>query len=375
MKRVLPFLILLTSISGCGEDKDYNFSPKKPGQQFAFKNLKEIFGFYGQSRYSYCPSVVKETDGTTHVYFCGTQNMIMVDNIYHIRINPDGTQTPAKIVLTPGPSGSWDDHHTCDPSVVGGKFRMNGTDYRYALFFLSNMYGVYYNEIGVAFSNDLEADSWVKYSEQIVKKTWDYEGDELLSGGGKSWGVGQPSAISTDKASHVLLTYTIGDMSGTRLVWAQLDMSNMDNFRTVAPTKMVTAGILDLNGNSMLVNNADFAVDATGNMIVMVRPLRPGPGDYPTHVEPAQEVDYMPYSDFLQSKGKWTQLFRITPEITQYPRNHNAAVERNVYGELPDYKTPAIYYTVSKAAPDVAPQGTQFAEWTYHIWRGEYTDK
>jgi hypothetical protein len=102
------------------------------------------------------------------MFFCGNpNNLIMVDNIYHIKINPDGTKTSAKSVLQPGVSGSWDDHHTCDPSVIAGDFTWDGVTYKYAMFFLSNMYGVYYNEIGVAFSNKLDTDSWVKYPDRL----------------------------------------------------------------------------------------------------------------------------------------------------------------------------------------------------------------
>ena len=83
---------------------------------------------------------------------------------------------------------------------------MDGVAYKYALFFLSNPKEYYYNEIGVAFSNDLDAASWVKYPEQIVKKTWPEEGDQSLGGNAKSWGVGQPSAVSLDKGGKVLVT-------------------------------------------------------------------------------------------------------------------------------------------------------------------------
>ena len=49
------------------------------------------------------PSALKQADGTVHLYFCGNpENLIMVDNIFHIKINPDGTQTAAKSVLQPG---------------------------------------------------------------------------------------------------------------------------------------------------------------------------------------------------------------------------------------------------------------------------------
>jgi hypothetical protein len=377
MKKYLIIAFIIGMSISCGKEKEYNYKPEpKPSAQgYEFKNIEEIFGFYGQQRYSYCPSIVKENDGTTHVFFCGTQNMIMVDNIYHIRINPDGTQTPAKIVLTPGSSGAWDDHHTCDPSVIKGNFSMGGNSYQYAMFYLSNMYGVYYNEIGVAFSNDLEANQWIKYPNQVVKKTWSYDGDQGV--GTKSWGVGQPSAVSLDRQGGVLLTYTIGDLDGTRIVWAEIDCGNMDNYAPVTTyMTMVKTGLtkVDYTGTDV-TSNSDFAIDQTNNRIVMVRPVHPDPSSYPNFIEEAVEVVYMPLDNFLHSTGTWTPIFRVTPAISGYPRNHNPGIERNAYGEIENWEEPVIYYTVSLAAPDVEPSGTKFAEWTYHIWRGEIKKK
>lgn len=372
------FLLLLTTLLACKKDNNGGTiePPQPPAQEtFSVKNLKEVFGFYGESRYSYCPSLVKETNGSVHMFFCGTQNMIMVDNVYHIRINADGSQTAPKIVLTPGAAGTWDDHHTCDPSVIKGDFTMGGTHYQYALFYLTNAYGVYYNEIGVAFSNVLEAGSWVKYPRPLVKKTWDYEGDQAI-GAQKAWGVGQPSALSMDKKGKVLLTYTIGDINGTRIVWTEADLSDMDTYTQTVPNTMVKDGLSNLTYNATdVVNNADFAIDRTNGKIVIVRPVHPNLDlSYPTHIESVIEIAAMPLADFMTSKGKWTQMTRITPSVSGYPRNHNPAIERDAYGEITNWKTPVIYYTVSKAAPDVQPSGTGFAEWTYHIWRAEVTN-
>jgi hypothetical protein len=162
-------ILLLTALAACtkegGDEKD-----KKPVNVTIYKASmpKHVFGFGTQNRYSYCPSIVDNGDGTTHVFFCGTQSNIMVDNIYHIQENADGTRTQEKSVLQP--SLDWDSRHDCDPSVIEGDFKMDGVSYRYALFFLSNPLEWWYNEIGVAFSNDLAADSWVKYPYQVVKK-------------------------------------------------------------------------------------------------------------------------------------------------------------------------------------------------------------
>ncbi len=336
-----------------------------------------VFGFLGESKYSYCPSALEQKDGSVHLFFCGNpESMVMVDNIFHIKINPDGSKTAPKSVLQPGVSGSWNDHHTCDPSVIEGSFTWNNTIYKYAMFFLGNMYGVYYNEIGVAFSNDLDADNWVKYPEQIVKKTWSSDGDQLIGNGGKSWGVGQPSVVSLDGKGKLLLTYTIGDIGGTRIVWSEADFSDMEHYTISTPRTIVQTGLMAIDNRSRdYTCNSEFAINKEADKIVMIRPVQPMPAEYPAYLNTSLEIDYMNLSDFMNQSGGWTPIYRITPDDTGYPRNHNATLLRDNFGYLQDWEKPTFYYTVSKAAPDVQPSGSSHAEWTYHIWKGMIREK
>ncbi len=364
---------LISSCSGGTGDDEPVTPPGPVTPTISIAKPEFVFGFQGQSKYSYCPSALKQDDGTVHLFFCGNpQSLVMVDNIFHIRINPDGSNSAAKSVLQPGVSGSWDDHHTCDPCVVAGSFTWNGTTYKYAMFFLSNKYGVYYNEIGVAFSNDLNADSWVKYPSQIVRKTWSSDGDQPLSGGGYSWGVGQPSVVSMDGKGKLLLTYTIGDIDGTRIVWSEADFSNMESYAISTPQSIVRTGLKTIDEKREdYTCNSEFAINKEADKIVMVRPVQPHPADYPAYLNSALEIDYMNLSDFTNQRGSWTPIYRITPTDTGYPRNHNATLLRDNFGHLSDWEQPAFYYTVSKATPDVQPSGSNHAEWTYHIWKSK----
>lgn len=377
LSLLLVFLIALSSCGNDDSDNEDNNGNETNDSVFVFTDMTEVFGFYGQNRYSYCPSILKEEDGTVHMFFCGNPNQgVMVDNIYHIRINPDGTKSTAKSVLQPGEPGTWDDHHTCDPSVIAGEFSMDEQDYKYAMFFLTNRYGVYYNEIGVAFSNRPDADEWVKYPGLLVEKTWNGEVDQDLGNGNKSWGVGQPSAVSLDNKGKVLLTYTIGDISGTRIVWTQMDMSEMNTYSHSATATMVRSGLMNLNNSgSDYTCNSDFAIHSDENIIVMVRPVQPNASDYPSYLNISLEVDYMKLSDFLASTGVWTPMLRITPTETKFPRNHNAGIERDAYGQIGSWKEPVIYFTVSKATPDVNASTGRHAEWTYHIYKGNVSEK
>lgn len=366
-------LCIVCSCSSKGTEEDPIVDPPEETPTWSITKPEFVFGFNGESKYSYCPSALEQKDGTIHLFFCGNpENLIMVDNIFHIKINPDGSQTAPKSVLQPGISGSWDDHHTCDPSVIEGSFTWNNTTYKYALFYLSNMYGVYYNEIGVAFSNDLNADSWVKYPKQIVKKTWSTEGDQEIGGSGKSWGVGQPSVVSLDGKGKLLLTYTIGDIGGTRIAWSEADFSNMDNYTITTPQTIVQTGLKAIDNQSRdYTCNSEFAINKDADKIVMIRPVQPMPDTYPNYLNSLLEIDYMNLSDFMNQRGYWMPIYRVTPDDTGYPRNHNATLLRDNFGSLENWKEPAFYFTVSKAAPDVQPSGTNHAEWTYHIWKSK----
>lgn len=375
MKFIIGLLGLFL-ISSCADKEVEDLLPDKPEPakpRITMSKPEFVFGFGGESKYSYCPSVLKQADGTIHLFFCGNpQNLIMVDNIFHIKINPDGSKTSPKSVLQPGNPGSWDDHHTCDPSVVEGSFKWNNVSYKYAMFFLSNMHGVYYNEIGVAFSNSLDADSWIKFPEQIIKKSWSGDGDQIIGNNMKSWGVGQPSVVSLDGKGKLLLTYTIGDIGGTRIVWSETDMSNMNAYTITAPQAIVNSGLLTIDKKSRdYTCNSEFAINKEADKIVMIRPVQPHPTTYPAYLNSSLEIVYMNLSDFLNQRGSWAPLYRITPEDTGYPRNHNAALLRDNFGNIQNWEEPIFYFTVSKAAPEVQPLGTSHAEWTYHIWKSQ----
>lgn len=378
-KNFLSFCIGALLVCSCSDNKieeDIPVTPPKPQPTISITKPEYVFGFKGESKYSYCPSTIKEKDGTTHIFFCGNpENLIMVDNIFHIKISPDGSQSTPKSVLQPGELGAWDDHHTCDPSIIQGEFRWDNNTYKYAMFFLSNRYGVYYNEIGIAFSNNLDTKSWIKYPKQIIRKTWSSEGDQIIGGGGKSWGVGQPSAVSLDKKGKVLLTYTIGDIGGTRIVWSEADFSNMDKYTITPPQTIVQTGLKAIDNQSRdYTCNSEFTINQDEDKIVMIRPVQPMPDDYPNYLNSSLEIDYMNFSDFMNQKGTWTPIYRITPEDTGYARNHNATILKDSFGHIQDWENPEFYFTVSKSSPDVNPSGKNHAEWTYHIWKSKVTN-
>ncbi len=351
MKASTPAILALMAllISACSQKEEI---PDGPGGGHAYQTVfkwsepVDIFGFQPENRYAYCPSAIETEDGSIHIFFCGNpQAGIMVDNVFHIEIKPDGTQTQARSVLQPTP-GEWDSFHCCDPNVIEGQFLMNGTTYRYAMFYLGVDKGdCKGNEIGVAFSNDLGAASWTKYPGQFIA----FSGNRDTS-----WGIGQVSAISMDKKGRVLLSYSRGEPSGTRVEFCEVEMSDLSNV-TFGQTKAVSS--LGLN---LILHNCDFAVDEADNKVVGAF-SGPTSSVYPTFVEVSVPVAYMDFTSFREGKGTWKKLADIDSSVSGYYRNHNACVLRNSFGYLKTYKTPTVFFTIATTSHPT--------EWSYRIFR------
>ena len=146
----------------------------------------------------------------------------------------------------------------------------------------------------------------------------------------------------------------------------------MDTYSISTPQTIVQTGLKAIDNQSRdYTCNSEFAIDKDADKIVMIRPVQPMPNDYPNYLNSSLEIDYMNLSDFTNQRGNWTPIYRITPDDTGYPRNHNATLLRDNFGHLQDWEEPEFYFTVSKAAPNVQPSGSSHAEWTYHIWKSK----
>lgn len=337
------------------------------------KDIQKVFSFAPQKRYAYCPSIIEEGD-IQHVFFCGNpKENLFVDNIYYMTIDRNGQTSVPKSVLQPTDTKNfWDNQHTCDPSVVAGNFGYNGIEYKYAMFFLGSNKDFYYNEIGVAFANQLDADSWVKYDTVFLSKPWAYSGDMNI-GNFKAWGIGQPDAITLNpEKGDVLLSYTRGDDGGTRVVYRII--SNMKNVKSmvIGPEKTVPVrGIKKYKNNSQdYLSNVSIARDKVNNQFVMIRNMSPLSVIYPSFIHSYMEVTKINVDGFYNSTGTWSPIVQITPSDTEYPRNHNMGLVRDQYGNTvcsPD--SLEFYYTTSLEEPKVAPTKGNYAEWSYTIWR------
>ena len=268
--------------------------------------------------YAYAPSVVSSGAGT-YYFSCHSRTPGDIrDSIWSSRSDggvPDG----GHVVLAPSASG-WDSHHICDPSVVAGDFRYAGVAYRYAMFYLGTDRHNTNNQIGVAFATSLDGE-WVRYPEPIVG---------VPPGAEDTWGVGQPSAITTDAADgEVLLFYTDGS-AGTVAYRRSLVLGDMDDPRIGRPRPVPTAGL----GDDVL-HNFDVAYDRAGERFYMVREAGPRPTSPPTNISDRVEVDSISARGLETGTGSWRVEERITSATTGFARNHNPGLLRTAHGALP----------------------------------------
>ncbi|HEY8969759.1 MAG TPA: hypothetical protein VIM64_11720, partial [Puia sp.] len=65
--------------------KNGSSPPPSPGKDSVITEISKVFGFDGQQKYAYCPSVIMQ--GTErHIWFCGNEPAgVFSDHIYYIR--------------------------------------------------------------------------------------------------------------------------------------------------------------------------------------------------------------------------------------------------------------------------------------------------
>ncbi|MBN1131936.1 MAG: sugar-binding protein [Bacteroidales bacterium] len=376
IKWHIPVLfILVLSVYSCEEEPgNHDWDDHNPHDSIAcnLRNIRKVFSFVPQNRYAYCPSVIEEGD-LQHVFFCGNpRENRFVDNIYYMTIDREGQTSEPKSVLQPTDvEDFWDDQHNCDPSVVRGNFVYKGVSYNYAMFFLGSNRDFYYNEIGVAFADRLDADSWDKYDTVFLAKPWSYAGDMQINDH-KAWGIGQPDAITIKPENgDVLLTYTRGDNEGTRVVYRIISgMKKVENM-VIGPERSIPVqGIYQYNTTAGdYLSNVSIALDKFNDQFVIIRQMSPLSVLYPTFIHSYLEVTRIGSIDFYTGTGSWEPVVQITPEDTGYPRNHNPGLVRDEYGNtVCAADTMEVYYTTSLEEPDVAYSSGRYAEWSYTIW-------
>lgn len=326
-----------------------------------FYSLRPVFNPSGRF-YTYAPSVI--VDGATeHIWDCqNARDGVIRDHIRYIR-RVRGRVVESRLVLAPGPEGSWDSFHACDPSVIRARVRFNGTRYKYLMFYLGfprdgQPGQSRHNQIGVAFAQRIGG-PWVKYPRPLIA----FAGE---GPGSREWGVGQPSAISLDKRGRVMLFYTQGNRSGTRGLRRVLDMSEMSR-PLIGPALLIsTSGLSGAGGGGDWLNNFDVAYDPARDRFFMVREQHPYASTRPTYIGSSLQIASIEGVSIRRGGGSWRVEGSITPEMTGFARNHNGGLARSEIGALPKPDRLTVYFSRSCAAsPEFA---CDTPEWSYDLW-------
>ncbi|MGH3502649.1 MAG: hypothetical protein ACRDQA_17420, partial [Nocardioidaceae bacterium] len=315
-------------------------------------SLREVLNA-GPGFYTYAPSVIA-SPGRQLIWTChNRQPYVIRDHIYLSQVVGHKVRRNT-VALGPDAADTWDSFHICDPSVVAGRFHYRGRPYRYALFFLGNdVNASANNQVGVAFSNSLYG-GWVRYPDPIV--SYPNTG---------AWGVGQPSAVSLDRAGRVLLFYTHGASDGTYGARRVLDLRDMSHPRIGPEAKVPTAGLTRTDGKQDLLNNFDVAYDPSRARFYAIRAQHPNPTDNPRYIVSSVQLVSIPARAIWTGHGTWRAEGAITPGLTGLPRNHNAGLVRTLYGWLPSRHAVTVAFTSSCAASSCPSTGPLY---TYHLW-------
>ncbi|WP_157987452.1 glycoside hydrolase family protein [Jiangella endophytica] len=351
---------LLAPLGTAAAEDDANARPARDRVTWDPASLAAVYepepGFY-----SYAPSVVRDGD-TEWIWSCHNDRSRVIEDHIYLTKRVDGVVTETRSVLQASASPAWDSFHTCDPSVVAGRFHYGGVRYSYAMFYLGNdVDASAHNQVGVAFATDPDG-PWVKYLEPIVTS-------ERID----QWGAGQPSAVSLSGASgRVLLTYTRGDTS-TRAYASVVDLSVVERLRVSPPVLLPTDGLTGADGAPDYLNGFDIALDRTGRNVVAVREQHPYPTDNPWWIGPSVQVARLSLTNVLSGTGTWEPLGDIDRELTGFSRNHNAGLARTWHGRLADPGTVEVVFTSSCSSlptiddPDWS-QATCDSLYSYDLW-------
>lgn len=305
--------------------------------------------------YNYCPTIFEE-DGVRHIYYCANKKHGNVtDYVAYRKGVKDETgrfiYSDIQYVLEPT-ENSWDSRHVCDPSVVKGEFTYNQENYNYLMAYLGCVTSDNTsNEVGLAVSKSPEG-PWIKVGDGPF---CDYE---LNDNSGFQWGYGQPSLVSVDRKSEILLFYTVGDGKSTYEVVERWNLKNLNNPQMVSDgsKRVITRGLKNLNGLQDYISNADYAYDPTSGRIYMIKDDHPSPDGANVSSsatiyyleEDFENPDFYPgYTLFNVVGDSWNEMDKIDVSISGYNLNHNCGLATDPYGWTLSNTSIDCVYTVA----------------------------
>ena len=382
--------------------------------------------------YNYCPTIMQVDDYTRYAYYCsnknGDENAANVH--FNVRLDIDGDEivtdhiaarkgilyngewywSEKKYVLSPV-RGSWyEGEHLCDPNVIQGDFKYNGTKYKYLMAYLVTSYRqCIYNHICLAVANDpmgpwKKCDDINPFVEHITDEYVDFAGNTIPAVPEEDlkrmrlWGYGQPSMISVDKKGKILMFYSAikpmyaadsnGFWMGAVTQLDRWDLSDLNNPKYDFGIPFVAPAGLKKNGQQIdTMTNGDYAYDpamnriysfydaswtkeegTTGAMLAFV--------ENESKSEQAQIGDVFrdfPKEDWGTTGIAWRTLAFVKPtDLETFPNAHNVAIIRDGYGWVLDPLNIELAITGCKTSAMYEIEPGSWEEkhiWTYRVLR------
>ena len=371
--------------------------------------------------YNYAPSVFQEDENTRHVYYCSNKYTSATD--YNRDVDGDDQMTDwivyrkgvkkkgewswgeKKYLFGPLMGSETEGEHICDPNVIKGEFKYNGTTYPYLMAYLAcGTRNNTFNHISLAVAEKPEG-PWTRCEDinPIIKYTAEGVPDQVS--GKYLWGFGQASMISVDKKGRVLMfhssirPYYEGLDNDGNEKWVQrtcttvarYNFSDLSNIATEFKIdRMGIEGIKRYGAQTDVVSNGDYAYDETTGRIY---------GITDTSYKPEYRINGAPFYCTDNGEGEigdcfkrqseggsapvWNtlHLFRAS-DTYNYISCHNNAIIRDGYGRILDSKNievaltgscgPGNFMKVHPEAVDPPVQTPRF-EWSYRILRQTFT--
>ena len=313
-------------------------------------SLEETVGDDGEDYfYNYCPSI-KIENNEMNAFYCTNKEWGNVTDYIGYRNGKivDGTLKFKKEEIVIGPTeDTWDQRHTCDPTVIKGEFKYENETYEYLMAYLGCVPSdCTLNETGIAVSKTPEG-PWIKCDYKLDGETKinpivPYSDFPMNS---NSWGTGQPSLVSVDGKGRVLFFTTIGASNGTYTNVREYDFSDIDNYQKIRErTKILETGIRYNGQGGDFINNADFAYDESTRRFLMVKGRQFFGKDNisPNFIADTLDVYYIDDTEGTNigdiffagnnTNKQWKLIDSINQEKTGFLRNHNAGLITDPYG-------------------------------------------
>ena len=361
LTKICPFIFISSLLISCHNDvPQASFLPDVGEVHLLFKHSeKETIGDDGEDYfYNYCPSIFIENN-TQYVYYCTNKDWGNVTDYIGYRegnINKDKIEYSQENIVISPTDNTWDETHTCDPTVIKGSFEYNDESYSYLMAYLGCVPSdCTLNETGIAVSKS-PSGPWIKCNGNKV------DGSAInpivpytdFAYNDKTWGTGQACLQSIDKAGNVLLITTVSSLGGSDV--REYDFSNINDYKLKRETKLFTDGI---TYGSNWIGNSEIVLDETNKKFILAKPRGPfgGDGEYPNFIADTIDVYYVdassyenPFDIFFDKDrtSSWVYVSSINQELSGYPRNHNCGIISDEYGRLYGDKQVGVAFTSSQ---------------------------